>query len=51
MRYPWVNMHKIKKKMMYKLTLDATDDNTWRNMCGIQHLVGSTWMKGEVECC
>ena len=30
--YTQDNMHK--RKMMYKLTLDATDDNTQRTMCG-----------------
>ena len=32
MCYTWDNMHK--RKLMYKLTLDATDDNTWRTTCG-----------------
>ena len=30
--YTQVNMHK--RMMMYKLTLDAADENTWRTMCG-----------------
>ena len=32
MQYLQVTM--CKKKMAYKLTLDAMDDNTQRNMCG-----------------
>ena len=32
MWYPWVNLHR--RKMMYKLTLGAVDDNMWRTMCG-----------------
>ena len=31
-QYAWDNMHK--RKLMYKLTLDATDDNMRRTMCG-----------------
>ena len=31
-QYTWVNMHK--RKMTYKLTLDAVDENMWKTMCG-----------------